>query len=331
MVGAWKEPTAAAGIDSSKRSGQYPPDIAGGIRPEKSSNARKLHVFRPGTIRAIDPFDATASVASKGFHRNDPGVRTMPLLKILALGSSSLLGLALTAMIPAEPPQGPDEPPKAKKKEDKGPGGEMKKAYDLLRRLRSDNRNTGRPEERLNDWTERATKLYRDALRAAGKGEHHKAREYGVAAHDLARAVDHARNAATFDLDDDLPPPPDAGGPEDEDERNRRDLRHAYDRISDLKDESEGPETKFYLDAFRDLYNAARRDAVAGRRERAGELARAAEALTHVPEHLARALELDDRPEPKEKKAKKDRPEPPKPEEKRRRPDPGGQIPPPLD
>ena len=155
----------------------------------------------------------------------------MHLPKILALGTSSLLGLALTAMIPAEPPKGPDEPPKAKKKEDKGPGGEMKKAYDLLRRIRSDGRNVGRPEERLKDWTERATKLYRDALKAHEKGDEHKAREYGVAAHDLARAVDHARNAAFFDIDDDLPPPPEGKGPEDEAERTRRDLRHAYDRI----------------------------------------------------------------------------------------------------
>ena len=260
----------------------------------------------------------------------------MHLPKILALGTSSLLGMALTAMIPAEPPQGPGAPPKAKKKEDKEGGGEMKKAYDLLRRLRSDNRDAGRPEERLKDWTERATKFYREALKAHEQGEGHKARAYGVAAHDLARAVDHARNAANFDLDDDLPLPPDARGPEDDDERTRRDLRHAHDRIVELKDEAEGPEVNYYLDASKDLYNAARRDAVAGRRERAGELARAAEALTHVPEHLARALE--DRPEPKEKKARKDRPEPPRakrdrpePKEKRDRPEPGGEIPPPIE
>ena len=274
----------------------------------------------------------------------------MPLLKYVALGTSSLLGLALTAAMPAGPPKGPDEPPKAKKKDEPGPGGEMKKAYDLLRRIRSDNRDAGRPEDRLKDWTERATKLYRQALKAADQGEEHKAREYGVAAHDLARAVDHARNAATLanDLDDELPLPPGPKGPEDEDEKTRRDLRHAYDRIGELKGDAEGPESKFYLDASKDLYNAARRDAVAGRHERAGELARAAEALTHVPEHLARAVE--DRPEPREKKAKKGRPEPPKakegrpepkekkekkdrpePKEKKDRPGPDGEIPPPID
>jgi hypothetical protein len=75
--------------------------------------------------------------------------------------------------------------------------------------------------------------------------------------------------------------------------------------------------------------------------ERAGELARAAEALTHVPEHLERATgekpepkekkekkEKKDRPEPKEKKEKKDRPEP---KEKKDRPEPGDKIPPPID
>jgi hypothetical protein len=36
----------------------------------------------------------------------------------------------------------------------------------------------------------------------------------------------------------------------------------------------------------RDLYRAARRDLEAGREDRGGELARAAEAMTHVTEHL---------------------------------------------
>ncbi len=46
-------------------------------------------------------------------------------------------------------------------------------------------------------------------------------------------------------------------------------------------------DSDFYVKAARDLYSAARRDLEAGRDERAGELARAAEAMTHVPEHLA--------------------------------------------
>ena len=242
----------------------------------------------------------------------------MMILKVLALGATSLLGLALSTALPSEPPQEPPTLPKAKKKDD-GPAG-LKKTYDLLRRIRSDNRSTGRPEERLREWTDRATKIYRDALKSSEAGKDRAAREYGTAAHDLARAVDFARNAASFDLDDDLPPPPVAGGPEEEAEKTRSDLRRAYDRIAELREEPRGEDMKFYLEASRDLYNAARRDAVAKRLERAGELARAAEALTHVPEHLARATDPEVRPEPKAKKKERDRPEPPK--AKRDRPEP---------
>jgi hypothetical protein len=245
----------------------------------------------------------------------------MTLLKILVFGTTSLLGVALSAAMPPDPPDDPPPPHHKAKKEDRGPGGELKKTYALLRRLRADGRTTGRTEERLKDWTDRATKLYRDAVKASAKGEERQTRALGTAAHDLARAIDHTRNAASSDLDD-LPPPPDGGGPEGEVERTRRDLRHAHDRIVALR-EGDGPDAKFYFDASRDLYNAARRDAVAGRLERAGELARAAEALTHVPDHLARTT--DARPEPKEKRLK---PEPPK--EKRDRPEPGKAIPPPI-
>ncbi|WP_435007831.1 hypothetical protein P12x_005096 [Tundrisphaera lichenicola] len=259
----------------------------------------------------------------------------MLLLKLLTLGTSSLLGLALAAGLPAEPASPPDEPPppKAKKKGDHGPGGELKKTYDILRRVRSDNRSAGRPEERLRDWTERATQLYRKALKSFESGEDRESREFSIAAHDLARAIDHARNAASFDIDDDLPPPPEAGGPEGEGERTNRDLRRAFDRINDMKEESGGDDLAFYLDAAKDLYNAAQRDATSGRGERAGELARAAEALTHVPEHLARA-NGDDHPEPPKarKKPDRDRPELPKEKrEKKERPDRAEEIPPPID
>jgi hypothetical protein len=245
----------------------------------------------------------------------------MTLTKILALATTSLLSMALAATMPPEASDEPP-PPKAKGKEGRGPNGDLRKTYDLLRRLRADGRGAGRPEERLKDWTDRAIKLYRNAVKASEKGEEREARELGTAAHDLARAVDHVRNAASFDLDDDLPPPPDRDGREGEAERTRRDLRHAHERIVDFR-EAEGADAKFYVDSSRDLYNAARRDAIAGRGERAGELARAAEALTHVPEHLARAL--DDRPEPKGKRGK------PEPKEKRDRPEPGDAIPPAID
>jgi hypothetical protein len=271
----------------------------------------------------------------------------MYLAKILALGSTSLVGLALAAAVPPEP-QGPEDgppPPKAKKKEDRGPGGELRKAYDVLRRVRSDGRSPGRPEERLRDWADRAAAIYKRGLASLERGDDHEARELGLAAHDLARAVDHARNAAAFDhAEDDLPAPPEPGEPGGEGERTRRDLRHAYDRIGEMKRDPGGADLAFYLDASKDLYNAARRDATAGRLERAGELARAAEALTHVPEHLARAEEGG--PEPKAKrerfeppkakgKPERERPEPPKEKrekkERRERPDREDDLPPPID
>jgi hypothetical protein len=107
----------------------------------------------------------------------------------------------------------------------------LRKTYDLLRRARSDT-GSGRTEERIKDWTDRATDLYRRAIRTREQGDLRSAREIGTAAHDLARAVDHARNAAGLDRPDpDLPPPPDGSGPEDTDDRTRRDLYRAYERI----------------------------------------------------------------------------------------------------
>jgi len=284
------------------------------------------------------------------------------LSKILSLGMTSLLGLGLaTAFQPPPPEDGPPGPPpkaKLKKKDDPGPPDALRQTYDLLRRLRSENRTSGRPEERLRDWTERATALYRNAVKAEKAGDDRAAHEYGVAAHDLARAVDHARAAALFDRsepDPDLPapPPPPGPGPEGDKERIAHDLRRAYDHIRDQLDKNDqGKDAEFYNGASRDLYNAARRDAEAGRFERAGELARAAEAMSHVNEHVSHATGQrpeppdDDRPEGKTKpdpktktKTKKgDRPEKkqrPEPREEGDRPErggdrPAGELPPPI-
>ncbi len=254
--------------------------------------------------------------------------------KVIAVGSTILVSLGLAAFFPPSPASG--QPlPKAKGKGDPkkkgGPGGELRKAYDLLRRLRADEGAAGRPEERLRDWTDRAAGLYRDGLKALNEGDTFRAREYGTAAHDLARAVDHARNGARFDRPDpDLPAPSDDFGLEDTRERARRDLYRAYDRLQEADSWRAVPSAEFYNKAASDLYSAARRDLEAGRDERGGELARAAEAMTHVPEHLAHLGEGERREEL--------RPAPPPPPE---RPDPkakGGEprdrgdrgLPPPL-
>jgi hypothetical protein len=240
------------------------------------------------------------------------------MLKLLTMGASSLIGIALLGAQPPDDERGgppPPPPPKKKKAADR-PGEDLRKAYQLLRRLRADGRASGRPEERLKDWTERAAKLYRDGVKAHQDGSERLAHEYGAAAHDLARAVEHSRNASAYEeRDSDLPPPPD-GGPGGDEGRVRADLWRAHDRIQDSLEERHGPADKFYLNAARDLYNAARRDAEAGRSERAEELARAADAITHVSEHLAHALndgpppplDRDDRPEAKGEGPERKRP-----------------------
>jgi hypothetical protein len=144
-----------------------------------------------------------------------------------------------------------------------------------------------RPEERLSDWINRAVKYYREGLKAYDERDEFLAHEYGAIAHDLARAADHAHKAALRDhRDPGLPPPPGDFGPEDASERVLRDLNRAYDRIRESGEAQIAASARFYLQASRDLYSAARQDAEAGRMERAGELARAAEAMTHVVEHL---------------------------------------------
>jgi|GEM_PF-1394424 len=223
------------------------------------------------------------------------------MIKLLTMGATGLLGIALVAAQPPDderggPPPPPPPPPKAKKAAPR-PGDDLHHAYQLLRRLHASGRSTGRPEARLQDWTERASQLYRDGVKAQRDGDRRLAHEYGAAAHDLARAVEHSRNASAYEEPGpDLPPPPESG-PEGDAEPIRADLWRAHDRIRDQLERDRKPSDDFYVNAARDLYNAARRDADAGRLERAGELGKAADAITHVLEHLSHASG-DGPPEP---------------------------------
>lgn len=70
----------------------------------------------------------------------------------------------------------------------------------------------------------------------------------------------------------------------DNPELARAELERAYDKIVKARAEMTEPKDSLYLDAARDLYNKARKEAEAGRNGRAAELARAAVALTLVPE-----------------------------------------------
>jgi len=339
VVAARPSSLAAIGRNPPSWGGAFPP----AIRPEIGLNSRKTAISPPGILRAkgID----VAGLSGRWAAIQEPDSREGPMRKILWLATSGLLSLGLATLAAQERPDDPPPPPKKKgdpaAKGERGPAGDIRKAYDLLRRIKADDSPEGRREERLKDWTDRAVALYRQGVRAIEADDPRAAHEYGAAAHDLARAIDHARNASRFERPDpELPPPPAGDGPEGDGAQARRELRRAYDRIRGA-DESPRGEVKFYLDAARDLYNAGRRDAQGDRAERAAELARAAEAMTHVPEHLLHATgdgpeppkAKRDRPEPPKAKAKakRDRPEPPKAKGKRDRPEPDDDLPPPID
>ena len=233
------------------------------------------------------------------------------LLKWLGAGASGLLSLTLLNVLPASSQDRDEPPPKkkehfgkrkgepgkkgeeAKKKGEPGPEGDLSRAYNLLRRLRAEGQGPGRTEARIREWTDKAVDYYRDGLRALRDGNRQLAHEYGAIAHDLARAVEHARNAAIFDrADDDLPPPP-GGGREGRGGEARKELTKAYERLREEDPGSDaGPKAEPYRKAAGELYRAARRDFEAGRSERAAELARAAEAMSHVAEHLGHAADV---------------------------------------
>ncbi|MCA1686548.1 MAG: hypothetical protein LC745_11360, partial [Planctomycetia bacterium] len=115
------------------------------------------------------------------------------MFKLAAAATSVLVSLGLAAFYPPPPPDGDGPPPKAKHKEDPkakkkddakkkegppGPAGDLRRAYDLLRRLRADNGPNGRPEERLRDWTDRASRYYRDGVKAFKADDERLAHEY---------------------------------------------------------------------------------------------------------------------------------------------------------
>lgn len=254
------------------------------------------------------------------------------MFKFTALVASALISMGLASLFPAQPP-GPDDPPPpkakrkedAKKKEEPGPRGDLGRAYGLLRQLRAADGAASRADDRLGDWIERAVRYYRDGLKAFDERDEFLAHEYGAIAHDLARAADHARKAALLDRrDPGLPAPPESDGPEEADARVRHDLRRAYDRIRESGVGTDAPAARVYVQASRDLYAAARQDAEAGRMERAGELARAAEAMTHVIDHLGHVA--DGPPDRREAPGRRDLFAPKAKAERR----PGAELPPPL-
>ncbi len=233
------------------------------------------------------------------------------LSRILGLGLSGLVGLSLLGTLPTSA-QEPESPPPRKKglpdprtkketvEREGDTEADLQRTYGLLRRLRADTSARGQTDARIRDWTERATKYYGDGVRAYQEQNPQLAQQDAAIAHDLARAIDHTCNAALFDHpDESLPPPPGRAGSGRE-AYARRSLEEAYERLREGDDGSDaGPEAKYYHDAASNLYRDARRDFEAGRLERADELARAAQAMTKVCEHLGRAADLRVLPAPK--------------------------------
>jgi hypothetical protein len=211
----------------------------------------------------------------------------------------------LTSMAEAKPkgPKGDKGPKKGK--------DHLQKAYDALTDVAAwSDRGRARPPRDLEALIDQAKDLYRDAVRAAREDDLGGADELAAAAHDAARGLVHALRAQV-PLARGIPTPPRRDDYELDDL-----LRRTRDRLDDFAGLAPRGAGQTFLDAARPLYDQARR---AGRDDtaRALQLARAAEAWTHVGEHLSRADTRDTRG--LEPERRRDRPLPP---DDRRRPPP---------
>ena len=184
-----------------------------------------------------------------------------------------------------------------KGKEGPGPKGkegpkhiaDLRRTYDILTETAAQTRPAGRkkdgPDGDGRRFYDAAKKLYRDAVKAADAGEP-TARELAVAAHDAARGLKHFISATT-PVEPDLPRPPMGRGPEEPWTIALNELQRAKDRLEETGDGQAGRE---FRDAARKLYADGRAAYEAKDFSKAAELARGAEAWSHVGEHLERAI-----------------------------------------
>ncbi|MGH7173885.1 MAG: hypothetical protein ACRELG_26705 [Gemmataceae bacterium] len=224
-----------------------------------------------------------------------------------------LAAAAVGGVIDWGPVRGLTNRAEAKPRKGKGEKGPKKgkdhlsKAYEALTDVTAwTETGRARPPRDLAPLIDQAKDLYRDAVRAAGEEEPRRADELAAAAHDAARGLVHALRA-NAPAAKGIPVPP------------RRDdfelddlLRRTDDRLQDFAEETPRGAGRAFLDAARRLYDQARR---AGRDDtaRALQQARAAEAWTHVGEHLSRADNRDgrrERPRPP-RRPERDAPPPP--------------------
>lgn len=196
---------------------------------------------------------------------------------------------------------------KPKKKGDKGPEKgkkNLQKAFDALTDVSAwTEGGRTRPPRDLVPLIDQAKELYRDAVRVAREDDPRRADELATAAHDAARGLVHALRADA-PVARGIPAPPVRDGYELEDL-----LQRTRDRLEETSSLAPRGAGRTFLDAARRLYDQARQ---AGRDDmvRAVQLGRAAEAWTHVCEHLMRADSR--RAEPPAAERTRERPLPPK-------------------
>ena len=180
----------------------------------------------------------------------------------------------------------------AKKKGEPGPKGDLRKAYDLLRRLRAaDGRPRAVPRSGSATGPSARRSITATASKALMRATASSPASTGPSpttwpGPSTMPATPRSSTAATPTCRR----PPTASAPKTPANEPAATCT-APTTGFEFSDGDPRPEAGFYLKAARDLYNAARRDVEAGRDERAGELARAAEAMTHVPEHLGHAAD----------------------------------------
>ncbi|HTU93246.1 MAG TPA: hypothetical protein VMF69_24410, partial [Gemmataceae bacterium] len=197
---------------------------------------------------------------------------------------------------------------------------DLQKAYDALTDVAAwTDGGRARPPRDLEPLIDQAKDLYRDAVRAAREDEPRRGDELAAAAHDAARGLVHALRADAPSVRG-LPAPPSRDNYELDDL-----LRRTRDRLEDAEAAEQRGAGRAFLDAARRLYDRARR-ADRDDTARALQLARAAEAWTHVGEHLTQVVSRREPPPPPERRRERPRPpddrRPPPPPDDRRGPPP---------
>lgn len=184
---------------------------------------------------------------------------------------------------------------KDKDRKGKGKGEEgkaakdLRKAYDTLFEVSVLQRATGgKPTREATRFLDYARDFYRSAHERYQAGQRREAAELAKAANDAARGLKHELRAS-MPVPAGLPAPPAPGEAAAEAWTSaREELQRARDRIEEIVTPALAGPGKVFLEAARDLYDRSRRAYTDREYFRAAELARGAEAWTHVAEHLER-------------------------------------------